>query len=456
MNEYPSNDEKKPTIVTSKVIYNDQLYEQVYNQKSKKTSYVTYLKKEKEIVYIDQLEDSYFKYIPINNELLQKEVVILAEKPIEYDNEKQLDQETSEYINEYVDVSKVHLKQDTWYVKLSWVLDNLYTVPYLRALGDYGTGKTRYLDVIGGICYKPMFIGGAVRSAPIFRVIDQWRGTAIFDEFTLKQSDETQDIIQILNNGFQRGKSVLRCKDGNYDTVIPFDPFGAKILATKKEFKDSALESRCITEILRETNRTDIPIDLGKSFFEKRNDLQNKLLMYRLKNWDKINPDETKKVNFGHVQPRIKQCFLPFTVLFAHDENILQQFIQEVKIYNNRLIESNSTSFDGQIINCFIKMKIDNWKYITSKDIRDFLVNEFNFKDSLNERTIGKHLKTLGFNSNPEKTPNGTKRTIKIEDCHLKRLVFRYADPEMQNEILEHILKDGSQKKLIGEEDGLQ
>jgi hypothetical protein len=101
-----------------------------------------------------------------------------------------------------------------------------------------------------------MYVGGAVRSAPIYRVIERWRGTAIFDEFALSKSDETTDIIQILNNGFQRGKPVLRCKDGDYNDVECFDSFGPKILATRKQFEDRALESRCITEMTSSQNES--------------------------------------------------------------------------------------------------------------------------------------------------------------------------------------------------------
>ena len=54
---------------------------------------------------------------------------------------------------------------------LSWCYDVLNTVPYLRALGDYGTGKSRFEDIIGGLCYKPMFTNGAITPAVIYRVL---------------------------------------------------------------------------------------------------------------------------------------------------------------------------------------------------------------------------------------------------------------------------------------------
>jgi len=439
--------DKQQTMITSKVIYNDRLFEQIYEPKRNLSYYISWDESKNDIVPMDYIEDSSIKYLPIVDDLLQKQCVILPTKPIEYGDEKTLQQEIYDFTYEYVDITDVFRKQSTWYIFLTWITEKLNTIPYLRALGDYGTGKTRFEDVIGGLCYKPMFVGGAIRSAPIFRVIDLWRGTAIFDEFTLQKSDESQDIIQILNSGYQRGKPVLRCKEGSFE-VVAFDPFGPKVLATKKQFTDRALESRCITETLRETNRNDIPIDLGSSFFEKRQELQNKLLMYRFKNWNKIEPDKTKYINFGNIQPRIKQTFLPFTVLFAHDEKTLQQFIKEVKTYNGKIIEENVNSFDGQIMNCYIELKKNYIDFITPKDIRNELVNKHNFKDTLNSRTVGKHLKALGFESKPTKTPDGTKRIISIDKNHITRLIFRYINSEDQEDALKLDFSASQQKTI--------
>ena len=263
-------DEKKKIIETSKVHHLGTLYEQIYKGEIKQTYYLGWDKqKQKTTSPIPYIEDGFTEYTQINDELLSKKVVMLPSDATPCDI-TELQQEIKKHIYKYLDISDIHRQQAAWYILLSWVHDNLNTIPYLRALGDYGSGKTRYLDVIGGLCYKPMFVGGSVRSAPIYRVIDLWRGTAIFDEFTLHKTDETEDIIQILNNGFQRGKPVLRCDSNNYDKVNAFDPFGAKVLATRQQFKDKALESRCITEIIRETDRSDIPVGLGKTFFEEQ------------------------------------------------------------------------------------------------------------------------------------------------------------------------------------------
>lgn len=437
MKEYNQNDnDTKKINETSKVVYNGTLYEQVYDPIKKTTYYLGWDKQKQETIPMDFIEETTVKYIPIKDDMLDKGAVILASGIEEYGDITTLDKDINDFIHKYLDISEEHRQKAVWYTRLSWVLDNVHTVPYLRALGDYGSGKTRYEDVIGGICYKPMFVGGSVRSAPIYRVIDLWRGTGIFDEFTLNKSDETLDIIQILNCGFQRGKPVLRCKDGNYSKVECFDPFGAKILATKKEFQDKALESRCITEILQETGRNDIPIDLGETFFNERAKLQNKLLLYRFKNLDTIKHDETKNYDFGHIQPRIKQTFLPFTVLFSSDNETLRKFIDTIKRHNTALVEENSSSYNGLIVNIFLEFKEFNPKQtVTAQDIRNDLVNKHGFnEEKTTSASVGRKIKPLGFISKPETKEGKTQRVIVINPSDLKRLIFRYVLPEKQEE----------------------
>ncbi|MBU0498190.1 MAG: hypothetical protein KKC68_04355, partial [Candidatus Thermoplasmatota archaeon] len=369
--------DKQPIIETSKIqLYDDVLYEQIYDPKLKTCYFCRYEPTTKETIIEPSIENNGIKYLPIidqkENERPLETMAVLLPSGIEpYTDIPTLEKEINDFFYRWVDVSKEHRQKATWYTMLTWVCDNINTIPYLRALGDYGTGKTRYEDAIGGLCYKPMFVGGAVRTPPIYRIITRWRGTAIFDEFTLNKSDETEDIIKILNNGYQRGKPVIRCSGDNYEQVKYFDPFGPKVISSRKPFYDQALESRCITEIMKETGRTDIPIDLTRAFYEERLTLRNKLLLYRFNTWNKIDPDQTIHIDFGHIQPRIKQSFLPFTVLFQHDPKVLEHFIQDVKEYNNQLIDDNSSSLDGCIVNCYLEqLEYTGNINITGLDIR--------------------------------------------------------------------------------------
>ena len=57
---------------------------------------------------------------------------------------------------------------------------------------------TRFLDTLGYLHYKPIATSGATTSAPVFRIIDKWKGTLIMDEADFQKSDEAQDIIKII------------------------------------------------------------------------------------------------------------------------------------------------------------------------------------------------------------------------------------------------------------------
>jgi len=431
------DNEKVEVVEASKVLNGGRLFEQIYNPKEKKSTYITWDETKNEAYTVEYIEQGNIKYIPIHDELLDKNVVVLPSGVEEYESVKLLENEIDDHIFEWVDVSKEHRQKASWYVLLSWVVDRLYTVPYLRCMGDYGTGKTRYLDVIGGLCYKPMYVGGSVRSAPIYRIIDLWRGTAVFDEFTLKKSDESEDIIQILNNGFQRNKPVLRCASGDYDKVKAFDPFGTKILATRSGFQDRALESRCITEIMQSTVRKDVPIDLSEKYFDDRRRIQNKLLLYRFKNWRSINADDSIKVDFGSILPRIKQSMAPFTVLFYHNKERLADFIKYTQEYNRKIVEENSTSFDGQIFNAFLAILekhdqeqqfLDDYHEpsITSTDIKNIMVEDGWKEDKLHAASIGRRLKALGFKTVPKKISGHTRKVLIVDDELLLSLKQKY------------------------------
>ena len=69
--------------------------------------------------------------------------------------------DVQQFIHRYVDLSPTFEKIATYYVLLSWLYDVFNDLPYLRLRGDFGTGKTRALLVLGSICYKAFFASGA-------------------------------------------------------------------------------------------------------------------------------------------------------------------------------------------------------------------------------------------------------------------------------------------------------
>lgn len=148
-------------------------------------------------------------YSPGNN-LLRNEVVLFPSKAAEYESEEQLTTEIHAFIHRYVDVSPLFEQIASYYVLFSWVYDAFNELPYLRLRGDAGSGKTRFLLIVGSLCYKPIFASGASTVSPLFRILDSVRGTLIVDEGDFRFSDEKAELIKILNNGNGLGFPVLR------------------------------------------------------------------------------------------------------------------------------------------------------------------------------------------------------------------------------------------------------
>lgn len=207
-----------------------------------------------------------------DNNLIKHQVILFPEKPEEYGTEQELVNDIRAFIHRYVDLSLVFEIIATYYVLLSWVYDGFNELPYLRVRGDYGSGKTRFLLVVGSLCYKGAFASGASSVSPLFHILDSFRGTLIMDESDFRFSDEKAEIVKILNNGNVKGFPVLRCEVNRYKEFNPraFNVYGPKVLATRGYYDDKALESRFLTEDMGQGPlRKDIPISLPNSWEEE-------------------------------------------------------------------------------------------------------------------------------------------------------------------------------------------
>ena len=176
-------------VLTSKVIDADGiLYEQVFDFNKKEAKFVGWNGRgliEKEEISVGKLV-----YKPIVDEAVLKKAVLLPSEPIDFVDIETLIKEIRTHIHNYVDISERYQQIASWYILSTELIDKIGTTTYLRAIGDYGTGKSRFKRVLGGLCYKPIFISGAVTPAPIFRLIETWGGTLVFDEMDMKFSDE--------------------------------------------------------------------------------------------------------------------------------------------------------------------------------------------------------------------------------------------------------------------------
>jgi hypothetical protein len=284
------------------------------------------------------------------NNLLVHEVVLLPSEPAEYGEERELLARIRSFIHRYVDVSAVFEELSAYYVLLSWLYDCFYELPYLRVRGDYGSGKTRFLLVVGSLCYKPMFASGASTTSPLFRIMDAFKGTLILDESDFRLSDERAEIVKILNNGNARGFPVLRTE---VNRSKEFDPrayavFGPKIVATRGYFEDRALESRCLTEEMgHERLRDDVPLNLDDRYKEEARELRNQLLLFRLRHYRKSR--EVASLPERGIEPRLRQIFAPFFSLID-DNEARERVLELLRSYQRELVADRSLLLEARIL----------------------------------------------------------------------------------------------------------
>ena len=211
-----------------------------------------------------------------------------------YGSDKQLIEEIHRFVLRYANVPQEWLEIITLYTLMTWVYDRFTAVPYLRFLGEPGTGKSRLQQVCGAISYKATLVSGTITGASLFRTIHLVRGTMIVDEGDLKNSEEWSDITKILNTGYTLGAPVIRCeRSGDDFTPQAFQIYGPKIISTRSRFADDALESRCLTfETREEPLPSHIPLQLPLSFEGESIVLRNKLLHWRFENFQRIQAHE--------------------------------------------------------------------------------------------------------------------------------------------------------------------
>lgn len=298
------------------------------------------------------IEDvTYIPYSPRRG-LIRKKAIKFAEKPEEYGTQRQLVDEIRQFIHAYVDIDGFYEKLSTYYAMFTWMYDCFEVLPYLRALGDHGCGKSRLLRTVGSICYRPMFTSGGSSVSSVFRMLDLFGGTLVMDEADFTNSDTDAEIVKLLNVGFQRGGFIMRSEkeEGEGDDLWPVvkDVFGPKILATRKLFVDRAVESRCLTRYMPPIRpRSDIPEHLDEEFEQRALRLRNKLLMYRLKNHRVIQID--RKLSDVSVEPRLNQVAIGLKAI-VDDPEMVEDINQFVRAYNAEMIEERNMGEESAIL----------------------------------------------------------------------------------------------------------
>lgn len=296
------------------------------------------------------------RLVPLSatNNLLSTDCVLLPSAVGPWSGKEALVEDVRAFIRRYVDLPANFEAAAAHYVILSWVYDAFTDLPYLRFRGDYGTGKTRALLVLGSLAYKGFFASGASTVSPIFHIQDAFQGTLILDEADLRSSDAAAQFTKILNNGTTAGLPVLRTMTNRNRELYPqaFRVFGPKIVAMRERFSDLALESRFITvETSGRSVRKDVPIHLPAAFKGEALELRNRLLAWRLRSRFSVGPDPSRQA--VGVSARYRQSSWALLSL-VDDPALRETMARELAGEEARVLQERADTLEAAMLSAIL------------------------------------------------------------------------------------------------------
>jgi hypothetical protein len=256
-------------------------------------------------------------------------------------------------------------KLAAYYVLLTWLYDCFSAIPYLRAVGDYGSGKSQLMLRIGHVCYRMMSTGGAGTAASLFRALDQFRGTAFMDEMDLSDGgDMANDLIKILNLGAMKNNPVWRLDEfvnasGARDYEVKgYDIYGPKLIAMRGDFRDQAVASRCLTVRLMgkepiELKAAGVKLHLDEAFFEQSQAIRNLLMRWRLEHWQPEIPVGEELMDLA-VPARLNQVTMPLKAIAQDDPELMRDITIFIRSLNDELILERGLGLDARVMEAVV------------------------------------------------------------------------------------------------------
>ncbi len=125
--------------------------------------------------------------------------------------------------------------------------------PYAHMLATMGSGKSRILKIAALTSHVGMYVADPT-AATVVRGIELASCTLCIDEAEKLSGKDAKEINAALNAGYERGPTIPRCNQDNYNQIDFFSPYSPKMFASTVG-PPPALQSRCLRiPVKRSTN----------------------------------------------------------------------------------------------------------------------------------------------------------------------------------------------------------
>ena len=309
----------------------------------------------------------------------------------------------------FVVVSNEFLNVIVTYILMTYIYIIFQVIPYLWLNGEKGTGKSTIMKLMNKLCFNSLY-GSNFNSANIYRQIDNDGSTIILDEFEKMYGDEKQEIIKLLNQGFNIDAIVTRCEGPN-NKVVKHRAFSPKIMGGITNIDDVLFE-RCIkytTERVKNANIT--KYRETDEIKERLNKLVDDLYIFGFIYAPKIKEIYDKaEINFKGHSLREDDLWNPLLCIakVIDEENnnteVTDNLLKYAKKLSDEKFERNLENepklqllyylyeYLDLTINKLVTLN-DNREGVDSDDLIDFLQKRAELKWIKDKATLGKKIK---------------------------------------------------------------
>lgn len=371
------------------------------------------------------------RYVPMVDDNIRYGTVRLPSELGAKKNIRMLLAEIRLFITRYflLDVD-IHVIQSSLYALFTWVYDCFPYLPYLRARGAPGAGKSELMLLVGKVCYRMMTTAGLTSIAGFKGMAHLYKGTLMIDEVDSLATNSKEDrgeLRALLNvRAMKEQARIVTMMDVlKPDGTHTFRPtttfvFGPTLLTMYGAFKDPATESRCLSFDLYKRDVQDLldhkpPIEPGVIPPEQEHEalaLTNDLLRFRLENWmPRIEVDTSVKLTDRRVSARMNQVMRPLKVLayLQGDKELMEDLNMVAEINFEEETNRAAASFEALVFRALIAVdedeefskyvqygklrKLGSVRYVLAKDlalITNQIMDAENFStDSTQKRKEG-------------------------------------------------------------------
>lgn len=425
---------------TDKFIYEEILATDVTDATEETEGGVSFIKYSKEAdswEHVNEFEHKGKKYRPIIDEALLKGGVMLPSGIVEYENTIEILNQIKLFLHENIELPEFYETFLPNLILFYWVYEKFPFIPYLQFVGRTATGKSTAMEVIGSICYKPIDTTGSLTIASMFRMATLWKGTLLIDEFD-QVGENSREITSFLKSGVS-DRLVLRTEGDVKREVKAYVVKAPKIFTSENPINDAGLQSRTMVVRMNKSTRR-LPLFRLPKYYKQAQEIRNKLLLWRLRNFNKI---DLKEVEFGFPEleafdRRVQQVITP--IYYFSDDVTKKEILIFAKEQEEETKRERRENLDGKIFEFIYENRTSS---ITIAMIHDFL-NKGKQKE-ISERRIGGIIRSiLGFDIDREGHENI--RTIvldKMED-KIEDLAKYYGCDSIYSSSLLKVAQDAS------------